>query len=57
MPISVSDVKEQRVSETCDTLKHNAGFVELESSTLGDAVRQYAVWSLARMLSGVIVRR
>ena len=47
MPNSVSDVKEQRVSETCDTLKHNAGFVELESSTLGDAVTQYAVLELS----------
>ena len=47
MPNSVSDVKEQRVSETCDTLKHNAGFVELESSTLGDAVTQYAVLKLS----------
>ena len=47
MPNSVSDVKEQRVSETCDTHKHDARFVELESSTLGDAVTQYAVLELS----------
>ena len=52
MPNSVSDVKEQRVSETCDTLKHSAGFVELEISALGDDVKQYAVLEL----SGVAVK-
>ena len=34
------------VSERYDTLMHNAEFVELESSALGDAVRQYAVLEL-----------
>ena len=35
------------VSERYDTLMHNAGFVELGSSALGDAVRQYAVLELS----------
>ena len=43
----VAYVTEPSVSDTCDTLRHNAGFVELESSALGDAVRQYAVLELS----------
>ena len=46
----VSYVAEQYCSFTCDTIMHVAGFVELESSALGDAVRQYAVLELTRML-------
>ena len=52
----VSYVAEQSCSFTCDTIMHVAGFVELETSTLGDAVRQYAVLELSEDAIKAVVR-
>ena len=43
----VAYVNEPSVSDTYATVMHVAGFVKRESSTFGDAVRQYAVLELS----------